>query len=196
MLGEEATCIDRSARCVELASGRRLAYGHLVLATGARQRPLVAPGIDLEGVLVLRDLTDARALRERLGVGAAHRRRGRRLHRAGDRRDSDEPWRRSDDRRSRPRPLGRAVSPATSAFFLEAHQAFGARILLGVGVVALHGQDGRGDGSRTIGRRYFAGRSRDHRHRRVAGGWAGAPSRGWPATMALSSTNISKRPIR
>src|SRR5471030_757004 len=31
VLGEEATFIDRSARCVELASGRRLAYGHLVL---------------------------------------------------------------------------------------------------------------------------------------------------------------------
>jgi 3-phenylpropionate/trans-cinnamate dioxygenase ferredoxin reductase subunit len=42
-----------------------------------------------------------------------------------------------------PRPLGRAVSPATSDFFLAAHQAFGARIRLGVGVVALHGQNGR-----------------------------------------------------
>jgi 3-phenylpropionate/trans-cinnamate dioxygenase ferredoxin reductase component len=40
------------------------------------------------------------------------------------------------------RPLGRAVSPATSAFFLRAHRAFGARLLLGVGVVALHGRNG------------------------------------------------------
>jgi 3-phenylpropionate/trans-cinnamate dioxygenase ferredoxin reductase subunit len=143
VLGEEATYIDRSARCVELASGRRLAYGHLVLATGARQRPLVAPGIDLEGVLVLRDLTDARGLRERLGsarrivvVGAGFI--GLEIAATATSLGGEVTI-----VEVAPRPLGRAVSPATSDFFLEAHQAFGARILLGVGVVALHGQNGR-----------------------------------------------------
>src|SRR5580692_1710240 len=123
VLGEEATYIDRSARCVELASGRRLAYGHLVLATGARQRPLVAPGIDLEGVLVLRDLTDARGLRERLGAA-------RRIVVVGAGFIGLEIAATATSLGGEvtivevaPRPLGRAVSPATSAFFLEAHQA-------------------------------------------------------------------------
>jgi 3-phenylpropionate/trans-cinnamate dioxygenase ferredoxin reductase component len=143
VLGEEATHIDRSARSVELASGRRLPYGHLVLATGARQRPLIAPGSDLEGVLVLRDLTDARGLRERLGAA-------RRIVVVGAGFIGLEIAATATSLGGEvtivevaPRPLGRAVSPATSAFFLEAHQAFGARILLGVGVVALHGKDGR-----------------------------------------------------
>ena len=40
------------------------------------------------------------------------------------------------------RPLGRAVSPSTSDFFLDAHQAFGARFRLGVGVNAIEGANG------------------------------------------------------
>jgi len=71
LLGEMVMRIDRPARRIELASGRRLEYGHLALATGARQRPLEAPGIDLDGVLVLRDLFDAKTLRERLGAASS-----------------------------------------------------------------------------------------------------------------------------
>ncbi len=41
------------------------------------------------------------------------------------------------------RPMGRAISPAMSAFFLDAHRAFGAKFELGLGVSALHGQAGR-----------------------------------------------------
>ena len=142
MLGEEAILIDRSACRVELASGRRLDYGHLVLATGARQRPLVVPGVDLEGVLVLRGLTDARGLRERLGAA-------RRIVVVGAGFIGLEIAATATSLGGEvtivevsPRPLGRAVSPATSAFFKEAHQAFGARMMLGVGIAALRGQDG------------------------------------------------------
>jgi 3-phenylpropionate/trans-cinnamate dioxygenase ferredoxin reductase subunit len=142
LLGEQATRIDRRAQRIELGSGGSLDYGHLVLATGARQRPLDVPGIDLDGVLVLRDLTDARMLRERLEaarrivvVGAGFIGLEIAATAAGLGRDVTVV-------EVSPRPLGRAVSPATSAFFLEAHQAFGAQMLLGVGVVALHGTDG------------------------------------------------------
>jgi len=142
LLGEAATGVDRHARRVELASGRRLDYSHLVLATGARQRPLHAPGADLAGVMALRDLSDARALRERLraarrvvviGAGFIGLEIAATASALGGEVTVVELG---------PRPLGRAVSPATSAFFLEAHQAFGARVLLGVGVTALHGRDG------------------------------------------------------
>jgi 3-phenylpropionate/trans-cinnamate dioxygenase ferredoxin reductase subunit len=142
LLGEEAAGIARSAQQVELASGRRLDYRHLVLATGARQRPLDAPGVDLDGVLLLRDLSHARALRERLraarrivviGAGFIGLEIAATATSLGGEVTVVE---------VSPRPLGRAVSPATSAFFLEAHKAFGAQFRLGVGVVALHGRNG------------------------------------------------------
>ncbi len=142
LLGEAATGVDRTARHVELASGRSLGYGHLVLATGARQRPLDAPGVDLDGVMALRDLADAQALRERLGAA-------RRIVVIGAGFIGLEIAATATSLGGEvtivelgPRPLGRAVSPATSAFFLEAHKAFGARLLLGVGVAALHGRNG------------------------------------------------------
>jgi 3-phenylpropionate/trans-cinnamate dioxygenase ferredoxin reductase component len=142
LLGADAIRIDRKARRVELASGRLLDYGHLVLATGAKQRPLEVPGINLEGVLVLRDLADARTLRERLGAA-------RRIVVVGAGFIGLEIAATAAGLGGEvtvvevgARPLGRAVSPATSAFFLEAHKAFGARILLDVGVAALHGRDG------------------------------------------------------
>jgi 3-phenylpropionate/trans-cinnamate dioxygenase ferredoxin reductase component len=142
LLGVEAVSIERSAQRIALASGDSVDYGHLVVATGARQRPLDVPGIDLDGVLLLRDLTHARALRERLGAA-------RRIVVIGAGFIGLEIAATATSLGGEvtivevsPRPLGRAVSPATSAFFLEAHKAFGAQFRLGVGVVALHGQDG------------------------------------------------------
>lgn len=60
--------IDRSAQSVVLANGEVLPYDHLVLATGARNRVPVIPGIELEGVLGIRTLADAEALAPRLAA--------------------------------------------------------------------------------------------------------------------------------
>lgn len=67
-LGTRVARIDRASRQVETAAGERLPYGHLVLATGARNRGL--PGVDLAraAVLDLRGLDDARGIRERLAA--------------------------------------------------------------------------------------------------------------------------------
>jgi len=51
---------------VELGGGERLAYGTLVLATGARPRTLPLPGADLVGVHTYRTLADADAVRAAL----------------------------------------------------------------------------------------------------------------------------------
>ncbi|MCK0196496.1 FAD-dependent oxidoreductase [Ancylobacter sp. 6x-1] len=138
-----AASIDRTARQVRLADGEVLAYDHLVLATGARNRPLPVAGADLDGVLYLRTLADADALKARLpaaarvvvvGAGfiglefaAVARALGHEvtvieatLH-----------------------PMGRAVSRPVSAFFADAHRAMGTHLVLGAGVVALHGEGGR-----------------------------------------------------
>ncbi len=143
MLHGRAVAIERAERRVRLADGTALDYEHLVLATGARNRPLPVKGADLDGVFYLRTLADAQALKARLaaarqvvvvGAGfiglefaAVARALGHEvtvveatLH-----------------------PMGRAVSPIMSAFFAEAHRAMGTRLVLSAGVVALHGRDGQ-----------------------------------------------------
>jgi len=64
--GERATALDRTTRQVTLASGSRVPYDELVLATGARNRLLPVKGAELDGVLYLRSLDEAVALKERL----------------------------------------------------------------------------------------------------------------------------------
>ena len=69
-LGERAAGIDRAQRMVRLASGELLAYGSLVLATGATPRTLPAAiGGDLDGVHTLRSRADADALGRELKSG-------------------------------------------------------------------------------------------------------------------------------
>ncbi|MDG9706339.1 NAD(P)/FAD-dependent oxidoreductase [Streptomyces sp. DH37] len=72
VLGDRVVEIDRDRRAAVLASGRSLPYGRLVLAVGARPRRLPVPGADLDGVLTLRTLADARRLRRGLRGGARH----------------------------------------------------------------------------------------------------------------------------
>ncbi|GGD27172.1 NAD(P)/FAD-dependent oxidoreductase [Aureimonas glaciei] len=139
-LGETVTAIDRPAGTVALASGEHLAFDHLVLATGARNRVLPIPGAALEGVHLLRSAEDAETLREALQtarrmvvvgggfigleVAASARAKGIEVTvlEAAD------------------RLMGRVVSPATSAFFLDAHRAMGTTIAFGAKVGAILGE--------------------------------------------------------
>ncbi|MDX3130076.1 FAD-dependent oxidoreductase [Streptomyces europaeiscabiei] len=61
-LGSNVVVLDPSARTVRTRSGENVPYAHLVLATGARNRPLPVPGADLDGVHALRSLDDALAI--------------------------------------------------------------------------------------------------------------------------------------
>ncbi len=134
--------IDRAGRHVRLEDGATVAYGHLVLATGARNRPLPVPGADLDGVFSIRTLADAEALRRRLAAArqvvvigggflglefaAVAASLGAEVHVV----------------EAAPRPMGRAVSPAISAFFAEHHQGAGIGLLLGTGVERILGEGG------------------------------------------------------
>jgi 3-phenylpropionate/trans-cinnamate dioxygenase ferredoxin reductase component len=69
LIVDHATSIDRQARKVALASGTLLDYGHLVFATGARNRLLDIPNANLEAVRYLRTLDESEALRHLIGPG-------------------------------------------------------------------------------------------------------------------------------
>ncbi len=68
-LSASVVSTDRAAKAVLLADGERLAYDLLILATGARARPLAVPGADLAGILSLRSAADAELLKAALGPG-------------------------------------------------------------------------------------------------------------------------------
>ena len=138
-LGVRAIRIDRAAHRVALADGGSVGYGHLILATGARQRRLDVPGVDLPGVFALRNIADATALRARIaaglkvvviGAGFIGLEVAATAAKLGAEVSVVEIA----------RPMGRAVSPVLSEFYVEAHRAFGARLFLGVGVKAIKGQ--------------------------------------------------------
>ncbi len=65
LIADRAVAIDRGAHKLLLASGTSLDYGHLVLATGARNRLLDIPNANLEAVRYLRILDESEALRQR-----------------------------------------------------------------------------------------------------------------------------------
>jgi 3-phenylpropionate/trans-cinnamate dioxygenase ferredoxin reductase subunit len=68
ILGHQVVGIDRNARTVQAAGAPPLAYDHLVLATGARPRPLVMPGVGAESVWHLHTVNHSVALAERIGA--------------------------------------------------------------------------------------------------------------------------------
>jgi len=157
LAGETVTAIDRTGRRLQLASGVELPWDHLVLATGARYRPLAMPGAELDGVLPLRTLADADVLRERLDeareivvVGAGFIglefasvaiARGVGVHII----------------EVTNHPMGRVVSAPISRFFTDAHRRWGAQISLGTGVSRILGTGGRVTGVETTdGRRLSA----------------------------------------
>jgi 3-phenylpropionate/trans-cinnamate dioxygenase ferredoxin reductase subunit len=71
-LGTRAVGLDLAAHALLLEDGAPLAFDRLLIATGGEARRLALSGGDLPGVLTLRTLDDARALRAALdGVRAA-----------------------------------------------------------------------------------------------------------------------------
>jgi 3-phenylpropionate/trans-cinnamate dioxygenase ferredoxin reductase subunit len=132
LIADRAVSIDRGARRLLLASGTSRDYGHLVLATGARNRLLDIPNANLANVRYLRILDESEALRKQIASGqrvvvigagfiglefaATARIKGLEV----------------DVAELASRVMGRAVTAEISDYFQERHTAAGIRIHLGV----------------------------------------------------------------
>jgi 3-phenylpropionate/trans-cinnamate dioxygenase ferredoxin reductase subunit len=66
LIADRVAFIDRAAQRLVLTSGAFLDYGHLVLATGARNRLLDLPNANLVDVKYLRILDESETLRQRI----------------------------------------------------------------------------------------------------------------------------------
>jgi 3-phenylpropionate/trans-cinnamate dioxygenase ferredoxin reductase subunit len=137
LTADRAVAIDRATRKLLLASGASLDYGHLVLATGARNRLLDIPNANLADVRYLRIFDESEALRQRIasarrvvviGAGfiglefaATARAKGLEV----------------DVIELGARVMARAVTAEISDFFQERHTAAGIRIHLGVQATAV-----------------------------------------------------------
>ncbi len=140
-LGCRAANLDLAGSTVEVDSGERLAFSHLVIATGARPRP--SPWGQPPGVHLLRTLEDSRRLRADLEqtrrlvvigggfIGAETAATARALGLAVTIVDPS------------PVPMERVVGSEIGERFTRLHQNNGVTMLFGVGVRDISGQRGQ-----------------------------------------------------
>lgn len=135
--------IDRARHLMRLGSGAELPYGHLVLATGARNRLLDVPNANLDGVMYLRNFAESEALRTHIKAGQrlvvigagfiglefASTARAKGLE--------------VDVLELAPRVMARAVTQEISAYFERKHRDAGIRIHFGVRATEIEGANGK-----------------------------------------------------
>lgn len=144
--GCRASSVNRHEKRVKLDDGRSFGYGHLVLATGARNRRLPIEGVDLEGVADLRTLAHADAFRATLPavkhlavIGGGFI--GLEIAATARAMGAEVTVLEATDRL-----MSRVVSPPVSAHFLAAHREAGIDIRLDTMASRITGSDGRATG--------------------------------------------------
>lgn len=137
---KRAVAIDRTRRLVALADDSVIEYDHLVLATGARNRPLPVPGANLRNVFFLRTLDEASALREHMTtaknvvvIGAGFI--GLEFAAAAKKQGLNVTVLDVADR-----PMARALSMTMSAIFAREHEKMGVRLMFKAQVMHLLGE--------------------------------------------------------
>ncbi len=147
--GDKVIEIDRAGRSVSLASGRRIRYGILVLAVGARNRCLAlkgatpGKGANVDGVCYLRTGAEAVEIKDRLAqahhvvvigggfigleLAAAASSLGKSVYVL----------------EAQPRLMARVVSPVLSDFYRDLHTGRGVNVSLGVVPLEIAGREGK-----------------------------------------------------
>ena len=151
LVSDHAVAIDRAAHKVRLASGAALDYGHLVLATGARNRLIDLPNANLPDVKYLRILDESESLRACIGqhrrvvvIGAGFIG----LEFAATARIKGLEV---DVLELAGRVMARAVTAEVSEYFQARHRASGIRIHLGVMATAIEALRGKAESVRILG---------------------------------------------
>jgi 3-phenylpropionate/trans-cinnamate dioxygenase ferredoxin reductase subunit len=141
LLDTEALAID-SARRLQTTRGA-IDFDVLAITTGARARSINLPGSDLDGVVTLRSLADAEAIRQRLasiesvviiGAGFIGLELAASLRKLGKAVTVLE---------GQPRVLARAIPPRLSAFIEAEHRKHGIDLRCNAGVAAIEGVGGK-----------------------------------------------------
>jgi 3-phenylpropionate/trans-cinnamate dioxygenase ferredoxin reductase component len=155
LLGTPVAAIERETTTVHLATGRRMQYDRLLLATGSAPRRIRVPGAHLDGIHYLRTLADADALRPALE-------RSRTLAVIGGGYIGLEVAAVAATLglsvtvfEALERPLARVASPAISHFIAAAHRTAGVSVLLATSLERFEGGD-RLSGVRAGGESYPA----------------------------------------
>ena len=155
LVGERAISIKPAQRRVHLALGAALPYEKLVLAIGARNRLLPIAGARLDGVLYLRSLNEAAAMKQRLEnarevvvigggfigleVAAVARSLGKSV----------------TVLEALPRLMSRVVAPAISDFFQQLHAARDVTIKCSSAVAEITGSHGKVSGVKLTDATFF-----------------------------------------
>ncbi|MCH8564446.1 FAD-dependent oxidoreductase [Nesterenkonia sp. LB17] len=138
---EVERCHDGGGTAVS-ATGDRIRFRRLALTVGARARRLDVPGVELDGVVYLRNADDALKLKELaggardvvvIGGGFIGLEAAASMHAMGKRVTVLEYGQRL---------IGRAVGEATSEFFLQAHRERGIDVRLEARFTQITGDDG------------------------------------------------------
>lgn len=141
--GSPVALLDADRHEIRTADDRTLRYGSLVLAAGGSARSLAVPGARLEGVVSLRTIADAAALRVAavwatsvvvVGGGYLGLEIAAGLTRLGARVTVVE---------ALGSLLNRVTSPVVSEYFLALHEKSGVRVLLDTAVERIDGVHGR-----------------------------------------------------
>ena len=167
-LGESVESLDPAAKRLKLASGGSVAFDHAILATGSRPRMLPVEGGPLSGVLSLRSIADARAIRELagkvedvviLGGGFIGLEIAATLAAGGRRVTVVE---------AQERLLARAVAPEISAHVAKRLAGFGVKVLMRTTRRPHRRRERPCQRRHHFGRRAHSGQNADRRHRRRA----------------------------
>lgn len=142
--GDACVRIDREACTATLASGVKLSYDHLVLATGARPRVLNDIDGNFDNVVPLHTLRDAGKIRGALANESCDIA----IMRGGFiglelAASATSLGHRVTVIEALERPMARAVSPELSRYVSGAHRSAGVDLVLGRGVVALRGHSAK-----------------------------------------------------
>lgn len=149
LFGHRVGHVSLTDKTITLDDGKVLDWSELVFATGARARIPDMPGVDLDGVVTLRRLDDARRIADMMpkvqnvviigggfiGLEMAH--------------SAIALGKKTVLIEAAPRVLGRSVATHISAHVEERSRAADITVLTGLGVTSIEGENGRVSGVKT-----------------------------------------------